>query len=330
MGFLRLILALSVVIDHLSPIFGNVLIGPRMAVQSFFIMSGFYMALVINEKYALLKHSYKLFITNRFLRIYPIYWLVLVCTAIFFSSGQRPTLLTIVKNIFLFPSVDYAMYLPKLYGGLVVFQAWTLGLELQFYLVAPFIVKISNRVLLLLILASVVSRIYFTHPVWFYPEPLIDSFIATEAIFFLMGVAAYKIYGFIKNIKIDPKVLRLAFGGFMIFTLGYQYIFAIFDKINPFFPRTLEWAYYLGLMFCMPVIFVLMGINKWDKLAGDLSFPTYIAHTLVISILVYLGMAKSNNLDKIAAIVIILVVAYGLNKYVAMPIEKFRQKRASC
>jgi len=50
MGFIRIILAIAVVIVHTEPIFGFELVRGRVAVQSFFIISGFYMAMILNEK----------------------------------------------------------------------------------------------------------------------------------------------------------------------------------------------------------------------------------------------------------------------------------------
>jgi peptidoglycan/LPS O-acetylase OafA/YrhL len=81
MGSLRLILALSVFLAHTGSLFGVFLVGPSVAVQSFFLISGFYMALVLNEKYKG-SGSYYLFITNRLLRLLP-YWVVLSVLALF-------------------------------------------------------------------------------------------------------------------------------------------------------------------------------------------------------------------------------------------------------
>src|SRR6267154_1532992 len=77
MGLLRLIFALFVLIYHCGQ-FDSIgfMQGPE-AVQSFYIISGFYMGLILNEKYVT-ANSYKLFISNRFLRIFPTYWIVLV------------------------------------------------------------------------------------------------------------------------------------------------------------------------------------------------------------------------------------------------------------
>src|SRR5277367_1645398 len=80
MGLIRFILAISVVLAHSSSIFGFNLVGGQIAVQSFYIISGFYMTLILNEKYVGINNSYKLFITNRLLRLYPIYWTVIILT----------------------------------------------------------------------------------------------------------------------------------------------------------------------------------------------------------------------------------------------------------
>ena len=76
MGLLRLILALSVFIVHTGSFYGFNLVGFSVAVQSFFVISGFYMSLILNEKYKG-PGSYYLFISNRFLRLLPAHWVVL-------------------------------------------------------------------------------------------------------------------------------------------------------------------------------------------------------------------------------------------------------------
>ena len=69
MGLLRTILALLVVGSHLHA-FG----GGFFAVKAFFIISGFYLALVIDTRYYALPVSS--FYVSRFLRLLPLYWVV--------------------------------------------------------------------------------------------------------------------------------------------------------------------------------------------------------------------------------------------------------------
>ena len=85
MGTIRFLLAFSVVFAHMdlhSQFFNN----GSDAVQLFFIISGFYMFMVLKEKYVKLDRSYWYFISNRFLRLYPIYFLILIMTIYAFYS----------------------------------------------------------------------------------------------------------------------------------------------------------------------------------------------------------------------------------------------------
>ena len=78
MGLLRLFLAISVLVTHLRygrGIFGFSFLNGGLAVECFFMISGFYMALVLNEKYNY-RGSYWAFIQQRFLRLYPLYFVV--------------------------------------------------------------------------------------------------------------------------------------------------------------------------------------------------------------------------------------------------------------
>ena len=79
MGILRTLLAISVVISHTESIAGFRFVGGMMAVQVFFMISGFYMAMILSQKYVG-KGSYLLFITNRFYRLFPIFWTILIIT----------------------------------------------------------------------------------------------------------------------------------------------------------------------------------------------------------------------------------------------------------
>jgi len=82
MGLLRAALAMAVVLGHtLSGRHRLMMIDPAAAVELFFIISGFYMGLILSEKYVGPK-SFKLFITNRLLRLFPTYLLVLVISVL--------------------------------------------------------------------------------------------------------------------------------------------------------------------------------------------------------------------------------------------------------
>ncbi|MDE2026612.1 MAG: acyltransferase, partial [Patescibacteria group bacterium] len=165
MGIIRLLLAIFVVIHHSYPPFGYIHLNATLAVQAFFVISGFYMTLILKEKYINKNGSYFLFISNRFLRIYPTYWLILLITIglsyFWFYSGQQSEFgyyqqfyhysknslflyanpLDILRDITLLFRFDYLQLNDDLHQYLLLGQAWTLVVELLFYAIAPFIVK---------------------------------------------------------------------------------------------------------------------------------------------------------------------------------------------
>lgn len=203
MGILRFLLAMSVIIAHSSPIFGSNYVGGIIAVKSFYIISGFYMSLILNEKYIFKNDSYKLFISNRVLKIYPMYWLVFLLTIFFYlffyflnpnaegnlinrfvhyaASGEMnllPYLCLILVNIFIvgqdsllfmglnsngdfYFSQNFRETNPQLYNFLAIPQAWTISLELVFYLLAPFLVRKKLRVIIPLFLLSFILKMFF-------------------------------------------------------------------------------------------------------------------------------------------------------------------------
>src|SRR5947209_991086 len=78
MGLLRLMLACSVVLSHSGA--GVVFTGPDKAVQTFYIISGFYIAMVLDKTEAY--KSASLFYSNRFLRLWPSYIFIALSTLI--------------------------------------------------------------------------------------------------------------------------------------------------------------------------------------------------------------------------------------------------------
>ena len=75
-GILRTVLAINVVLLHIFsvPVFGN------YSVSFFFLLSGFLMTHICKETYGYTFIGFKLFWLNRFLRLYPIYYIIILIT----------------------------------------------------------------------------------------------------------------------------------------------------------------------------------------------------------------------------------------------------------
>lgn len=356
MGLLRFILAVSVVIAHSETIFGYRIVGGRIAVQAFYIISGFYMTLILREKYIGKNSSYKLFISNRLLRLYPIYWVVLGFTvfasvfAYYYTDGSsfgklddyreyilsmslKSILFLIVSNIVivfqdlvmflgldissgeLFFTSDYYQTNPKLYWFLLVPQAWTISIEILFYVIAPFIVKRSWYIIVFLIVLSFGLRQFIyandlDHDPWTY------RFFPTELLFFLLGTLGYEIYKNIKYKSIYPSLLKAIFGFMLIFTLSFSFVDFQYKMI----------LYFMTIFLSIPFVFLLSKNWKIDRFFGELSYPIYIAHILVIMIVTFLDLKVFKSVG-LAVIIITIFFAVLLNKFVANKIEIYRQNR---
>ncbi len=358
MGVVRLILAISVVIAHTDSFLGLNLVGGRVAVQAFYIISGFYMTFVLNEKYIGLNDSYRLFITNRLIRLYPIYWVVLLLTfcysgIIFLMTdgtqfarmhvylqyfdhlGWFSLLFLAFTNLFLVFQ-DMVMFLginlengnlfftksfgdskPMLYQFLLIPQAWTLGVEILFYLIAPFIVRKNLLFVGGLLLGTLLLRLILWN--WgLNHDPWIHRFFPTALGFFLLGTFCYHGYKRLELKKNVPvkfiyylTILTIFTYGFLDFT-GKELLFFLFFTI------------------AVPFVFIHTKHSKWDRKIGELSYPVYISHMLILLFLNHLhGIFQIKNYLSYSGLAILLSVllAFLLNVFVAQRVEQYRQGR---
>ena len=229
MGILRFFLAYVVLVSHCPDGFLTRVFNPALAVQCFFTISGFYMQLLISEKYKEQRPASfcKNFYLSRIFRIFPAYLIVITITFIFVNQGHILSHLhagkfelffyDVFSNIFIigqsflriFPYndmlgqfvLDVSDTDPRAYFGLLP-QSWSLDLELLFYILAPFILTIKRFwIILVIIIASISLRfilalngINFTlNWAW------LIEFFPFELATFLLGSIAYRIYYFLKN-----------------------------------------------------------------------------------------------------------------------------------
>jgi peptidoglycan/LPS O-acetylase OafA/YrhL len=362
MGTLRVLLAISVIMAHLGTAYGWNLVGGPAAVQSFFIISGFYMSLILNEKYVGQAHSFKLFITNRFLRLYPIYLVVLTITVItclviagishgsnvpVFGTyidakpGFTSMLFLVFTNIAIWGQ-DVVMFLgihtdtgslfftsnfwntsPGLYSFLFIQQGWSLGLELTFYLVAPLILRKKFSVVLIFIVLAFVLRLFVYYFLQLQNDPWTYRFFPTEIIFFLLGNASYKIYLFLKSGHISKRLGWIVFGVLMLFIVEYPYLPGTPQIIFQYTVKDI--SYFLMMMLAVPVLFIHFKNNKTDNRIGELSYPIYVSHLLIIRF--YDVCNFNGNYRAISVIAVTIILSWLLNRFVAVPVERIRQKR---
>jgi peptidoglycan/LPS O-acetylase OafA/YrhL len=362
MGTIRLLLAISVVMVHTTPIFGNTLVSGTIAVQAFYIISGFYMALILNEKYVGTEGSYKLFLTNRLLRIYPTYLVVFVLTVLIYAIpytlwgkggatleryfqysdgmwlGTKAGLL--LSNLFLFGQ-DILMFfgLDKSSHAVVfaptppptvvpmghflfVPQAWTIAIELTFYLIAPFLVRRSALVLISLIVASLVVR-FATYSSGYNIDPWTYRFFPFELGFFLAGAVGYKVFNLIRNSQWADMVGKAGCAVVILATVFFSYV------PGPFPLK--QWIYYALFACAVPFIFLVSRKNRLDRWIGELSYPVYMSHMLMLGIIGYHTRWPHIPEKFLGLVVAVASIAFSvlLARFVIQPIETIRQSRVA-
>lgn len=331
--------------------------GGDVAVKAFYIISGFYMSMVLTTKYLKKKNGYKIFITNRALRLYPTYWAVLLGAvglslvslgftgspfklAPYFAHFDEFNLTTfcyfIFTNIFIFGQ-DLSSFLeidqtgalaftsnfwpssPKVLEFLLVPPAWTIGVELMFYLKAPFLVKRSNLFLAVLCAISIGWRLYF-YQIGYDFDPWTYRFYPFELLFFLLGIFSHRIYQVINFEQIQMRSLGYATHFILLFTFLYQFV--------PF-----DWKdtlYLILITTLLPFIFQYSKNDRLDRKFGEYSYPIYISHFLVASIIMILRNALNIPWEYMSELTIIACFAasYILIVWLIDPIESVRAKIA--
>ncbi|WP_349252525.1 acyltransferase family protein [Burkholderia cenocepacia] len=265
MGIYRLLLAVAVVLSHIG-IFIQGRNPGIVAVVSFFLLSGYVMTALIERHYASLS-AVPAFLLDRSMRLFPqflfysaltlalIYWFRPLST---FTSELTPW--AAVMNLTMLP-LNFFRYFPH---ALTVPQAWSLGLEAQFYLVMPFLLILRLRVLAILL-----SLAFFLLPVFNVVDPDTWSYRMLPGTLFIFLVGSLLRTGnrrlFVSFIYVVSVVL-----------CGLSATSA--SIMPPLFEVT------LGVVIGVPVVTLLtkLTFGRLDELAGNLSYGMYLNHFFVI------------------------------------------------
>ncbi|WP_146744059.1 acyltransferase family protein, partial [Aequorivita antarctica] len=277
-GILRTLLALNVVLLH---IFNVYTIG-NYSVSFFFLLSGFLMTLIIQQTYGYSFKGFKIFWANRFLRLYPIYWVFAAFTIIlimlFPAISARESLIGIpnstiewLANItMIFPKI-----VPHRFNPILLPAAWALTNEILFYfLISIGISKTPKRTILWLIL----SIGYYIGTYLYYDlETYRYSAIFASSLPFALGASLYWL------IKIKP-LSNVHIGYIALLYIGFL-LNAHFKSLLT--PTVSEFSIYLNMLIAFFMVYMLFHLKlskkwkKWDYYIGMYSYPIYLSHFLV-------------------------------------------------
>ncbi len=349
---LRLILACAVLLVHAGSFFRfNITSGGQVPVELFYIISGFYMALVLNEKYVG-PESARAFYVNRMLRLLPAYWVMAfvalaIYLYIYFVTGGGfiawivelvgqvapwRALWFLVSNTLLV-GIDWLPRVLPLEGpktAVLVAPAWTLGIELSFYAIAPLLLRRSSWMLAAVLVASVCLRLAYFVGLNIDAEPWGYTFFPFELALFMAGALSYRLYERVRN-----HTSGAAFGlSLIVAVLLFQIVqkgitVSVCNCDLTVVPLRIAFYAYAAVA----IAFLFRETKNWriDAHLGELSYPVYLAHYPLIDLYNAVFQPAPSlvqaSIRSIVALFASLMVACLIQRLVERPIDAARHRR---
>lgn len=324
--FLRVVFAFTVAFAHLIELSDLEILKPfkvffntRLAIDGFFIVSGFLIAKSYENSTTI-----KDYIIRRAKRIIPAYAVVILVSAFFLSAISTYSLSEYFSNIqfwkYLTANLSFQNYLEPCLPG--VFETnkfcavngalWTIKLEEAFYLLVPVfywlvrVKKFNFYVLIIIVyLLSVTYYMYFLS---------IDNYRIAKQLpgalaFFGTGIVFYKNFSllqkwkdyiiipcliifFLEHYILKTQLLKPVAFGFMVFYVAYSFRF----------------------------------LNNFGKY-GDFTYGIYIYHFPLIQLFVYLGLFNKYPPILICVFVLMLTLLLAILSWYLIEIPYLSKNR---
>lgn len=275
MGVLRLILALSVVAGHVPkfwhPFF---LMSGTAAVICFFVISGFYMALVLNEKYT----DTGAFLEARARRLYPAYYFFLaIIVAVAIRGGGSFDPFALLASTTLLGLDYYVIYAQQ---PVPIGPAWSIAVELQFYLLAAFAFKSRLGIVAVFVVGLV---LHILLPILGIVSNDLNSRLAVyNLVFFGAGGISYLAYDRIRRWSAVSLVSLAGIAALAL--LAVLYASGAMRWPEGLGPHWVPYVAYLCIAVLVPPLFALTKTYSFDRAVGELSYPVYLCHMFVFAV----------------------------------------------
>lgn len=318
MGLLRSLLAIAVLLGHAGGLYGlrldnggsAILPNGDTAVQTFYVASGFYMALILSGKYTFAR----VFWLSRYMRLAPLYIVLSLATLtisyvltgslrgyddVDFMTGALAILSNITligQDIWMFFAYDTTnqnlYFMPDILSGgldaagpgtkpgwrfLMIEQGWSIGVEMWFYMLAPFLLTKPIKILVLFFALSWAVRLGLHEGLEWQADPWKYRFFPSELATFLLGSIAFRLYEKGKLIAPTKSMQLTLFVVLVGICISYPHL--------PGGNTEKRWIFILLFALFLPTVFELTRNWKFDRAIGELSYPIYLVHLLFLALL---------------------------------------------
>jgi peptidoglycan/LPS O-acetylase OafA/YrhL len=269
LGALRFLLAVAVAFSHMG-LTPNFHFG-SMAVMVFYLIAGYVMSHSFRVNFDGRLENVPGFYLDRFFRLYPLYIVSLVLILAFVAVTGYGKLYFDLKSTW----VNLTMFQLNSHSTIMNPATWSLGTEVQFYLLLPFLVRFRALKYALLpasyaiFVAATLGSIDTL--AWGY------KLLPGTLWFFILGSI---IYDSIHDTTNRSRNIVLA-----VFAIGTVHL-----AVMSFFPAPIAQPYNFeelsGLLFGIVALYMLgtsnpahRGLDNW---LGKLSYPLFLSHAVVL------------------------------------------------
>ena len=287
-GLYRLSLAMLVAVQHLLsiPVMGD------HALHGFFVLSGYLMTRVLCNVYGFGAAGLRAFAVNRALRLYPMYWMILVFSVLvilvfgeqaaqqyrsFLYLPDNPA--SILQNL----SLIYPAWYPGLIEPRLSPPTWSLTVEIAFYALMALGAARSRFTTLLWLALS--ASVVAAAAVWDMPVRFYYSAIVAQSLPFAVGATLYhcgdQITALYARLPWLARPLVLA-PVLILHSLGVSALVIVgLDRVEVpavFSNMMLQLLLTASLSRTSPATARWRGWQLPDRFAGDLAYPVFLLH----------------------------------------------------
>lgn len=312
---IRFIAAALIVIGHAHNTFGSAGIATTFAlgqgVSIFFVLSGFILTYNYSDRLSSRKEIFEFFLA-RFARLWPLHIvaiLLLILLVPINSAGYLPNGhkgIAILANIFLVQSWSPIKALSLSLNGV----AWSISVELFFYLWLPVLLFKWRKTWVIKILISavtVITCIIIANHFNLNPD---DSFSGiglfgfiyanpiTRIFEFIIGIITCYLYRNLFHFAKGLKTYEATFieVGILLFSIASMWISPILSNAQPVYnligSAGQRWILGSGSCFIFAILILVLSFqkgyvsklfsNKYFVLLGEISFALYLTHTILL------------------------------------------------
>ncbi|MGC2781403.1 MAG: acyltransferase [Bradyrhizobium sp.] len=274
-GTFRLLLAMAVVMAHMGAGLYEIHVG-IVAVVCFYMISGYAMTALIESAYQNVPTDVVKFYADRFMRLAPQYYFYLaVCAFTVLALDWRetiaqvgaPNVVNVFANITIVP-LTFFMFDDSIGSLMLNMPTWTIGLEMCFYLILPWLLPSRTALWVATMIGAAVWAIS-THGL-IHPDFYSYRLLPGTLVFFVVGVAVQR--------RDWPLFAALV----LFFVLDAASLYLV-GKLTFVWNASLLIGAALG---CVTIpLLARLPRNRLDEQIGAGSYGCYLAHWIFVTAL---------------------------------------------